>query len=85
MKNRYTNIGPPMGKRTPDIQTRTIIAELRYVVDRLAELYTPGETRRWLRSRHPMLGNARAIDLIDGGRSEEVLALIEALDSGSYT
>ena len=32
-----------------------------------------------------MLGNARAIDLINSGRTEEVLAVIEALDSGAYT
>ncbi len=39
------------------------------------------ETRLWLRARHPMLGNARAIDLINSVRREEVLAVIEALDS----
>ena len=69
----------------PDLHTQTIIAELRYVVDRLAEFYTPGETRLWLYARHPMLGGARAIDLINAGRTEEVLAVIEALDCGAYT
>ena len=42
------------------------------------------ETARWFHARHPMLGNARAIDLINGGRAEEVLAVIEALNSGAY-
>ncbi len=73
------------GKATPDLRTQTVIAELRYVVDRLADFYTPEETRLWLHARHPMLGNARAIDLINSGRTEEVLAVIEALDSGAYT
>src|SRR5271166_213289 len=73
------------GKATPDLKTQTVIAELRYVVDRLADFYTPDETRLWLHARHPMLGNARAIDLINSGRTEEVLAVIEALDSGAYT
>jgi len=73
------------GKATPDLRTQTVIAELRYVVDRLADFYTPDETRLWLHARHPMLGAARAIDLINAGRTQEVLAVIEALDSGAYT
>lgn len=73
------------GKATPDLRTQTIIAELRYVVDRLADFYSPDETRIWLHSKHPMLGGARAIDLIYAGRTEEVLAAIESLDAGAYT
>ncbi len=73
------------GKTTPDLRTQTVIAELRYVVDRLADVYTPDETRLWLHSKHPMLKSARAIDLINAGRTEDVLAVIEALDAGAYT
>jgi transcriptional regulator with XRE-family HTH domain len=73
------------GKAVPDLRTQTVIAELRYVVDRLAEFYSPEETRLWLHTGHPMLGGARAIDLINAGRTQEVLAAIEALDSGAYT
>ena len=73
------------GKATPDLKTQTVIAELRYVVDRLAEFYTPDEIRVWLHSSHPMLGNTRAIDLIKSGRTEDVLAVIEAVDAGAYT
>ncbi len=61
------------------------MAELRYVVDRLAEFYSPDETRLWLHAKHPLLGNQRAIDLINAGRMEDVLAAIEMLDSGAYT
>lgn len=73
------------GKATPDLHTQTIIAELRYVVDRLADFYTPDETRLWLHARHPMLNNERAIDLINRNRVEDVLSVIEALDAGAYT
>jgi transcriptional regulator with XRE-family HTH domain len=73
------------GKATPDLRTQTVMAELRYVVDRLSEFYTPDETRLWLHAIHPMLGNERAIDLINHGRTQDVLAVIEALDSGAYT
>ncbi len=73
------------GKATPDLRTQTVIAELRYVVDRLADFYTPDETRLWLHALHPMLRNERAIDLINAGRTQDVLAVIEALDVGAYT
>lgn len=73
------------GKAMPDLRTQTVIAELRYVVDRLGEFYTPDETRLWLHTMHPMLNNERAIDLINAGRTEDVLAIIEALESGAYT
>jgi uncharacterized protein (DUF2384 family) len=72
------------GKATPDLRTQTVIAELRYVVDRLADLYTPEETRLWLHAKHPMLNGERAIDLINSGRTEAVLAIIDALDAGAY-
>ncbi len=73
------------GKATPDLHTQTVIAELRYVVDRLGDFYTPDETRLWLHARHPMLNNERAIDIINSGRTEDVLAVIEGLDTGAYS
>jgi uncharacterized protein (DUF2384 family) len=53
-------------------------------VDRLADFYTPEETRLWLHASHPLLNNERAIDLISAGRTEDVLAVIERLDAGAY-
>ena len=73
------------GKATPDIHTQTIMASLRYVVDRLSDFYTPGEIRLWLHAPHAMLQGERAIDLINLGRSEAVLAVIEGIDNGAYT
>src|SRR4051794_3111404 len=61
------------GKATPDIKTQSIIAELRYVVDRLSEFYSADETRLWLHTPHPMLNGDRAIDLICTGRTDRVL------------
>jgi hypothetical protein len=73
------------GKASPDLRTQTVIAELRYVVDRLRDFYTPEETRLWLHTAHSMHGGQRAIDLINAGRTEEVLAVIESLDAGAFT
>ena len=72
------------GTGSPSLHTQTVIAELRYVVDRLGDLYTADETRLWLHARHPLLNGERAIDLITSDRTQEVLAVIERLDAGAY-
>lgn len=72
------------GKATPHPHTQLIIADLRYVVDRLSDIYTPDETRIWLNSRNALLDGERAIDLIHQNRTEEVLAAIERLDAGAF-
>ncbi len=72
------------GNGSPSLKTQTVIADLRFVVERLSDFYTPDEARLWLNSRHPLLNNERAIDLINGDRTEEVLGVIERLDSGAY-
>lgn len=73
------------GTSFPHPKTQLLISDLRYVVDRLAEFYDPEETRVWLYSKHRLLKGERAIDLIHAGRADEVLAVIESLDEGSYT
>ena len=73
------------GASFPHPKTQLLISDLRYVVDRLAELYDPEETRIWLYSKHRLLSGERAIDLIHGGRADEVLTVIESLNEGSYT
>ena len=73
------------GSAFPHPKKQLLISDLRYVVDRLADFYSPDETRIWLYSRHRLLNGERAIDLIHDNRSDEVLAVIEGLDEGSYT
>ena len=73
------------GKALPDTQTQLVISDLRYVVDRLSEFYTPDETRLWLYSKHRLLNGERAIDLINQGHTEKVLAAVESIDAASCT
>ena len=73
------------GKALPHPKTQLVISDLRFVVDRLAEFYTPEEARLWLYSKHRLLNGERAIDLIHSGRTDEVLVIIESLDEGTYT
>jgi uncharacterized protein (DUF2384 family) len=61
-----------------------VIADLRYVVERLSDYYSPDEARLWLHAPHPLLDRERAVDLIHAGRTEEVLAAIDRLEDGAY-
>lgn len=71
------------GEAMPDLAKRTAIGQLRFIVDRLALMFTPAEVRRWLNGSQPALKGERPIDLIRCGRTAEVLAAIEALELNS--
>jgi transcriptional regulator with XRE-family HTH domain len=72
------------GKAAPQPKTQLLLSDLRYVIDRLSEFYSPEETRTWLYSRNALLKGKRAMDLINEGRSDEVLAAIERLAGLTY-
>lgn len=73
------------GKLAPHPRTELLISDLRYVVDRLSEFYSADEARVWLYSKHRLLNDQRAIDLVHEGKADEVLAIIASLDEGTYT
>jgi uncharacterized protein (DUF2384 family) len=60
------------------------MAELDYVLDRLSPYYTPDETRIWLTTPQALLNGEKAIDLINNGRTDEVIKVIGDLDHGTY-
>ena len=60
------------------------MANLRHVVERLSDFYSPQETRLWLHTSHPLLQGERAVDLIHAGRCEQVLEVIDRLEAGAY-
>lgn len=72
------------GQKSPHPRTQLIMSDLAYVVLKLSEYYSDLEVRAWLYARHPQLNGERSIDLIHNDRSEEVLAIIDRLDSDSY-
>ena len=72
------------GTVKPQPSTQLILSDLHFVVGRLQEYYTSDEIRTWLYARHPQLGGARAIDLINQNRSEDVLRILDRLDSEVY-
>ena len=73
------------GEASPHPKTQLMISDLRYIIDRLAEFYTPDETKLWLYAEHPLMNGSRAIDLIHEGQADRVLAIIESLDEGAFT
>jgi uncharacterized protein (DUF2384 family) len=60
------------------------VAGLYFVVGRLGEYYGADEVRTWLYARHPQLDGARAIDLIDQNRSEDVPCILDRLDADVF-
>jgi transcriptional regulator with XRE-family HTH domain len=72
------------GAVKPQPSTQLVLSDLHYVVGRLREYYSADEIRTWLYARHPQLGGARAIDLINQNRSEDVLRVLDRLDADVY-
>lgn len=72
------------GEADPTIDKQTVMTELRWVASRLTDFYEPDEVRLWLQSPHPQLDGVRPYDLINDGRTKDVLEVIERLDSGVY-
>jgi len=69
------------GMSLPHPKTQLMLSDLHYVVNRLRDSYSRDETRMWLYARHPQLSGERAIDVVAMGRAEDVLTVVERLDS----
>jgi Protein of unknown function (DUF2384) len=68
----------------PHPKTQLLLSDLHYVSSRLRDSYSRDETRLWLYARHPQLGGERAIDVLAAGRAEDVLTVLERLDSAAF-
>jgi hypothetical protein len=69
------------GAVRPQPGTQLVIAGLHYVEGGVREYYTANEIRMWLYARHSRLAGARAIDLINRNRPEDVLRILDRLDA----
>jgi len=52
---------------------------LEWIIEQLAEFYSPQEARLWLFSRQKLLDGKIPADLISDNKSEEVLSVINKL------
>ena len=63
----------------------TQLLRLEWLAGQLAQVYPPDDARLWLFSPHHDLDGARPVDLITDDRMDEVLAIIDRLQSAAYT
>lgn len=57
--------------------------ELRYLLDRLRDVYTAEGADIWIHGRNRDLGGEKPSDLLAAGQFERVLAAVERLTAGA--
>ena len=72
------------GRAFPQPEAERTILELEYIVDQLSDFYEPQEARLWLFSRQKLLNGEKPAELIQQGRTEEVLTVIKQLRDGVF-
>ena len=72
------------GKAFPQPEAERALLDLEYVVDQLADLYEPDETRLWLFARQKLLNGEVPAELIRQRRTDEVIKIIRQLLEGVY-
>lgn len=72
------------GKAFPRPDAQKNLLALEYIVDELSDMYEPKEARLWIFSRQKMLSGSSPADLIQEGRADEVIAVIEKLKAGVF-
>ncbi|MDQ3937341.1 MAG: hypothetical protein M3253_01530 [Chloroflexota bacterium] len=68
----------------PDADNRRAIDALEFVLSRLRSRYSSQTAFKWLEGVNPQLAGARPIDLLRHGRVSEVVAALEADETGSF-
>ena len=72
------------GRASPQPTSLDRLLKLDWIADQLGSLYESDEVRLWLFSPHAELDGLRPADLIAAGRTDEVLEIIDRLQSASY-
>lgn len=72
------------GKAFPRPDAQKLLLELEFVVDQLSDFYEPQEARLWLFSRQKLLGGEKPAELIQKGRAEDVIRMIDQLREGVF-
>jgi hypothetical protein len=68
----------------PDQANRRAIDAFEFALERLTSRYRLATALKWLDGLNPHLGDSRPSDLLRNGRVAEVLAAIEADETGAY-
>lgn len=72
------------GKAFPRPDAQKLLLDLEYIADQLSDFYEPGDVRLWLFSRQKLLGGNTPAALIQDGRADDVIAVIDQLREGVF-
>lgn len=72
------------GRASPQPGSLDRLLKLDWIADQLGSVYEPDEARLWLFSPHGELDGRSAAELIAEGRMDDVLAIIDRLQSSSH-
>jgi hypothetical protein len=72
------------GKAFPRSDAQRTLLDLEYLVDQLAELYEPEEARLWFYSRQKLLRGATPAELIQQGKIQELITVVDQLRDGVH-
>lgn len=72
------------GKAFPRPDAQKLLLDLEYIADQLSDFYDPADVRLWLFSRQKLLGGSTPAALIQAGRADEVIAVIDQLREGVF-
>lgn len=72
------------GKAFPRSDAQQLLLDLEYIADQLSDFYDPADVRLWLFSRQKLLGGSTPAALIQEGRADEVIAVIDQLRDGVF-
>lgn len=72
------------GKAFPRSDAQRTLLDLEYLVEQLSELYEPDEARLWFYSRQKLLGGTTPAELIQQGRIQELITVVDQLRDGVH-
>ncbi len=72
------------GKAFPLPGAEMQLLALEFIIDELSDFYTPQEARMWLYAPQRLLGDVSPAELIQEGRAQEVIAVVNQLRDGVY-
>lgn len=72
------------GRAFPRPDAQKLLLDLEYIADQLSEFYEPADVRLWLYSRQKLLKGETPAELIQQGRTNEVIAVIDQLREGVF-
>lgn len=72
------------GRAFPRADAQKQLLNLEYIADQLSDFYEPNEVRLWLFAPQKLLGGARPAELIQEGKADEVIKVIDELRDGVF-